>query len=291
MSSTLRSRSRSSTVVASWAALAVLVAGTAVPALADAATDRGPRLPAYEALRQRAEEPTDPGIASGLPEGMPTTQQLAFLSAPDNAPVVRQLPDVNSDGRPEILVGIDESGVDNVFCVDGASSGAATAVWSLETMGGLSGGNPYGDLSIEAYPDGDGNGSPDLLVGTAWGGRTAFGIDGLDGTIHWQFDTYLTANSGWVYAVDRLGDINSDSVPDAVFGVGSMSDSVYAVDGKNVAGAQAGVLWRYAAPDGVGSVRNIGDVDGDGFDDVIAGVLDNGLRMVCLTGKPPGAVG
>ena len=64
------------------------------------------------------------------------------MTAIDNASTVRPVDDVTGDGIDEVLVGIDESGTDNLFCLDGSSSGAATVVWSLETMDGVSGGSP-----------------------------------------------------------------------------------------------------------------------------------------------------
>ena len=73
----------------------------------------------------------------------------------------------------------------------GASSGAATVLWSLETADGVSGGAPYGDESVVPISDSDGNGHANILVGTAWGGRTAYNVDTLDGAIVWRFDTYL----------------------------------------------------------------------------------------------------
>jgi outer membrane protein assembly factor BamB len=57
------------------------------------------------------------------------------------------------------------------------------------------------------------------------------------------------------------------------------------------AGPQATVVWRYPAGDAVYSVRNIGDVNGDGKDDVLAAVGDNIDRVVCLEGDSAFATG
>lgn len=209
---------------------------------------------------------------------------LFSMTAPDNAACIRAVPDVTGDGRDEIVVGIDESGVDNVLCLDGASDGAATVVWSYQTADGISGGAPYGDESIVVVDDADGNGFSNILVGTAWGGRTAYDVDSFDGAIHWRFDTYLEPDNGWVYSLARMSDVTGDGVPESAFGVGSDRDSLYMVDGASAAGGQATVVWRYAAADAVGSVANLGDVNGDGDDDVFAAVWDNGDVFVCLDG-------
>jgi outer membrane protein assembly factor BamB len=151
-------------------------------------------------------------------------------------------------------------------------------------MDGVSGGAPYGDEAIVHVSDADGNGSDNVLVGTAWGGRTAYDIDTLDGTIHWRFDTYLELDSGWVYSLDRMSDVTGDDVPETAFGAGSDNDTLYMVDGAGAAGGQAAVVWAYSAADAVGSVSNLGDVNDDGDDDVFAAVWDNGDTFVCLDG-------
>ncbi len=244
-------------------------------------------VPAQEAaaiLQRRAELPAEEAPAL-RPEhlGIDPGNQLFFMTGPDNASCVRSIPDVNGDGLEEVVVGIDESGTDNIFCLDGASAGPASVVWSIQTSDGVSGGAPYGDQSLVAVSDTDNNGSPNLLAGTAWGGRTAYNLDGFNGAIYWKFDTYLEPDSGWIYSLAELNDITGDGVPEAAFGAGSDNDSVYLVDGASGPG-QATALWTYAAGDAVYSVRNLGDVNGDGDDDVLAAVGDNVDVLVCLDG-------
>ena len=108
-------------------------------------------------LRARAERTPEAGTgagtsASGL--GPVGTGNLLFdFVGADNAECVRGIQDVNGDGRDEIVVGVGVSGQDNVFCLDGASSGAASVVWSLQTTDGASGGYVYGDQSIVPVSD------------------------------------------------------------------------------------------------------------------------------------------
>jgi len=33
----------------------------------------------------------------------------------------------------------------------------------------------------------------------------------LDGEIHWRFDTYLEADNGWIYSLDRMSDVTGDT--------------------------------------------------------------------------------
>ncbi len=243
-------------------------------------------------LKARAEAPVDPRPAAGkASRGAPLGHRLFFMTGADNASCVRSVADVTGDGRDEIVVGIDESQVDNIFLLDGASSGAATTVWSIETMDGVSGGSPWGDQSLVPVSDSDGNGSQNILLGTAWGGRTAYELDSLDGTILWRFDTYNAVDSGWVYSLAQLNDITGDGVPETAFGAGSDNDTVYMVDGASSGPATA--LWEYQALDAVLSVRSLGDVNGDGDHDVLAAIGDNGRQLVALSGgtvSPSGEV-
>jgi outer membrane protein assembly factor BamB len=229
--------------------------------------------------------PALPPALAATPQLVPAAggQLIAYMVGADNAECVRSTPDVNGDGRDEILVGIGESGVDNIFCLDGASSGAATVVWKLQTDGGLSGGMVYGDQSIVPVGDTEGNGMPNVLIGTSWGGRTAFDLDTRFGAEIWRFDTYVIPPSGWIYSLCEISDVTGDGVPEYAFGVGSDGDVVVLVDGAST-GAQAQQVWRYQAGDAVYSVRNLGDANGDGGDDVLAAVGDNIDRIVCLEG-------
>lgn len=235
-----------------------------------------------EILRARAEAPVSPPSTPTAPFDAPVADRLFFMEAADHVRCVRSVPDVTGDGRNEIIAGIDESQSDNVFCLDGASTGAATVVWSQLPVSGASNGSPTGDDAILPVSDLDGNGHPNIVVGTAWGGRSAHSIDGLDGTVNWTFDTYQTADSGWVYSLAEVADITGDGVSEIVFGAGSDNDRVTLVDGASTGAATA--LWQYFAGDAVTTVRSIGDVNGDGHDDVLAAAGEDIDLLLCLDG-------
>lgn len=248
-------------------------------------------------LRERAEAPPEE-VGADRPAHLDTVGGTLLFSmiGLDNANCVRAIPDVTGDGLDEIVVGIEESGVENIFCLDGSSVGTATVVWGFEPYGGLSGGWVYGDQSLVPASDADGNGHLNLLVGTAGGGRTAYSLDTLNGAVHWQFDTYV-ANSpgdgGWVYSLAEMSDVTGDGVPEVALGAGYEPDSAFLVSGASVGAVQAAQVWRYQAGDNPNSVRNLGDVNGDGDDDVLIAVSDSGYMVRCLDGgtaSPAGAV-
>jgi hypothetical protein len=258
------------------AACFVVVAVT-VPAVADDSAES-----MIARLQARAGAPSGPPVERPDLRGMTVPDRLFYMLAADHVRCVRSIADVNGDGRDEVIAGIDESQADNIFCLDGASSGQATVVWSQHPISGASNGSPYGDDSIVPISDPDGNGYQNILVGTAWGGRSAHNLDGLAGAILWTFDTYTTPQSGWVYSLAELNDITGDGVPEAVFGAGSYYDSVTMLNGASSGAATA--IWTYYAGDAVYTVRNIGDVNGDGDDDVLAAVGEDIDRLVCLDG-------
>lgn len=239
----------------------------------------------------RAEQPDGPPAErSAALEAIPPGAVLFTASAENHVDIVRPISDVTGDGLDEILYGLRESNVPNVFLLDGASSGTATEVWSFMTTGGASNGYLYGDQCLVPSSDTDGNGEANFLMGTAGGGRVAYAIDALAHAELWRYDTYLNPpDDGWVYSLAELSDTTGDLVPEVAFGAGSFSDSLYVVDGAS-SGA-ASLLWRYQAVDAVVSVRNPGDVDGDGDDDVVAAVGDTGHQVVALDGSPPTAAG
>lgn len=235
-------------------------------------------------LSARAGKKAEPSATAGRGGNL-----LFSMNAADNAACIRSIPDVNGDGKDEIVVGIDESGVDNLYCLDGASSGSARVVWSLMTNDGVSGGGFYGDQCLNPTSDVDGNSYPNIMCGTAWGGRTAYNIDGLGGSTVWKLDTYTLTNNGWIYSLCECGDVNNDGIPEAAFGAGSTSDTLFFIDGASTGGNPT-VLWDYSAGDAVYTVAYIGDTDGDGKGDVLGAVGDNVDKIVCLSGADKTAI-
>lgn len=234
---------------------------------------------------ERAARPVESLPRSGSsPLGGGPGHLLFQFNGDDNAECVRSIPDVTGDGLDEIIVAYGWwQDFENLYCLDGSSTGTATVVWKLETLDGVSGGYFYGDQCLAPASDTDSNSWANFLAGTAGGGRTAYNMDGLGGSTVWKYDLYTTPADGWIYSLVELNDLNGDGVPDAAFGAGSTSDSVYCVDGAST-GSAAALLWQYQAGDAVYSVRDMGDVSGDGAHDLLAAIGDNVDKIVCLDG-------
>jgi hypothetical protein len=247
------------------------------------------------ALEERANLPVVPQAPREGLEQLPAGKLLFSMPAPydsylrDNARSVVGVDDVTGDGTPEVVVGFEYFGAPNVLCLDGTSRGSSVAVvWSHQTSAGYI----PGDQAIVPASDVDGNGYQNLLVGTGGGGRTAHSLDSLDGTVLWRFSTWeVPPGAGFVYSLAELDDVNGDLVPDVAFGAGSENDSVWVVDGASSggSGSQATALWSFFAGDSVFSVRDLGDVDGDGRHDVLVAAGDTADTLTCLSGpgSPP----
>lgn len=239
------------------------------------------------------------GLGSGMAIAGGASAQSLLWTAPgiENVVCVSAAPDIDGDGGPDVVFETYDSGapsLNNLYAIRGASSGVGEVIWSARPLGGPSNSGGYGDACLRFGPDLGGDGFPDVMIGMAWGNRSAFSVDGRTGQTQWSFDTYTDAPpappvSGWVYAMSSLEqDLDEDGVPEVVFGCGSDNDGVYCVSG-----ADGGVIWRWDAADAIFDVMSIEDLDGDGVRDVIAGVGDLGQQVVALSGDggPGGSSG
>ena len=233
--------------------------------------------------------------------------------------------DVNGDGYDDLIIGAtnaDPNGTDSgeSYVVYGGASAPGTggvldlsdldgtngfilngidafdrSGWSVSSAGDVNG-DGYDDLIIGAYvadPNGDGNaGETYVIYGGAsvpgTGGRLNLStLDGTDGFILNGIDA--DDRSGW--SVSSAGDVNGDGYDDLIIGAsyadpnGDRSGETYVVYGGASAPGTDGVL-DLGALDGSGgfilngidavdisgnSVSSAGDVNGDGYDDLIIG--------------------
>ena len=198
-----------------------------------------------------------------------------------------EIEDQNADGVPDLIVETYDAGAtgDHIYCLSGNSPFAnAITIWSAKPQGGPSSSGGYGDECVQTAADMNGDGVQDVLLGTAWGGRTAYAMDGTDGSVIWKFDTYVQRppdppESGWIYTITSVPDLDGDTFPDAFFGCGSFNDRIY-----HVSGISGGVIWSRQVGDATYSSTALDDVNGDGMGDVAFGVGDNADAVWCMRG-------
>ncbi len=227
--------------------------------------------------------------------------------------------DVNGDGFADVIVGVratDNLGQptaspgNSAYVLFGASGGIAASLVPSALNGtngfrlvGVSAGDNNG-ISVASAGDVNGDGFADLIVGAAAAngqagrGYVVFGASGgftsslalsaLNGGNGFRLDGVCATDRAGT-SVAAAGDINGDGFADLIVGAaqadpnGANSGSSYVVFGKSTAftavlslstltGANGFRLDGVSAGDGAGvSVAAAGDVDGDGFADLIIG--------------------
>jgi hypothetical protein len=199
--------------------------------------------------------------------------------------------DVNADGYADVIVGaffhdgdLADEGRASVY-LGGPGGPAATAVWTAE---GDQAGATFG-WSVAGAGDVNGDGYADVIVGARY--HTASFLEegrayvfagtpaGVAAAPAWSFDGgEIKANLGW--SVGTAGDVNADGYADVIVGA-YREDEIWIDAGRalvfagSAAGLGAAPLWtagggQQGAQLGW-SVSGAGDVDGDGFADVIGG--------------------
>ena len=179
--------------------------------------------------------------------------------------------DVNGDGFADLIVSA-RQGTNNAARVFSGADGST--LYNIVGFGtGLS-------LSVSGAGDINGDGNADLIVGND--GDSSNGllsgnarvISGADGTDLYNFDGE-SAGDQFGQSVSGAGDVNRDGFDDLIVGAPGENDG----SARVLSGADGSVIHRFqnspsfsGLPDLFGvSVSGAGDVNGDGFADLIVG--------------------
>lgn len=232
------------------------------------------------------------GSATGLgANGTPANADWMVESNEDTAyfgDCVATAGDVNGDGYSDVLISSNQKSNNvptregKVSLFTGSASGLATqSGWSNEGAQD----NAYYGYSVASAGDVNGDGYSDVIVGAYLydNGQTDEGriyiyhgsSTGLNPTANTVSESN-SANAQFGYSVSTAGDVNGDGFSDVIVGGPNWTGSgrVYVFHGS-LAGINT--VWNYGLnADGSGeyfgcSVSTAGDVNGDGYSDVIVG--------------------
>lgn len=237
------------------------------------------------------------GAASASPGGLPYAGSAYVFSGSTGALLhqfdgraasdyfgrsVSSAGDVNADGFDDLIVG-------TLFADPGGLSSAGSAyVFSgftgalLYQFNGIAAGDHLGE-SVSGAGDVNGDGHDDLIVGASSSDAGGLNFNGLanvysgaTGLLLYQFAGYAWAEH-FGMSVSGGGDIDQDGFADLIvgaWGANGHSGSVYVYSGANGL-----LLLQFDGPtDGCfgRTVSDAGDVNGDGFDDLIVGASSAG---------------
>lgn len=222
-----------------------------------------------------------------LPATAPSWSVLGGQTDGDLGRVVASAGDVNGDGYADVLVGA--PGLDGkkgraMLYLGSASGLSATAAWTAY------GENPQDQFGVSVASAGDvnGDGYSDVVVGApswpsyGWRGKAYLylgGPGGLGASPAWTRQGENVGDRfGW--SVASAGDVNGDGYSDVAMGAYTFGTSVSNEHGKayvfhgSATGLGAVPAWTdEGTPQSFfgNSVSLAGDVNGDGYDDLIVG--------------------
>ncbi len=189
--------------------------------------------------------------------------------------------DVNGDGYDDLLVGSEGyssfHGAADLYA--GAAGGLSTT--SAHTWVGTAADGWFGTTAA-GVGDVNGDGYDDVIIGapyTATNGGRAFVYDGSASGLPAAASATLKGEGGggqFAIAVDRAGDVNGDGYDDIVVGAWTYGAGgrayIYAGSASGISTTPLVKLDALGEGDFFGcSVAGVGDVNGDGYDDVVVG--------------------
>jgi hypothetical protein len=224
-------------------------------------------------------------VYHGSSSGLSGTPNWSYESGQENARFgysVSGAGDVNGDGYSDVIVGapyydhgLTDEGVAYVF--HGSSSGLSESP-NLRTEPDEINAN-FGH-SVSGAGDVNGDGYSDVIVGAPSGGYGGLvfvyhgSSGGLPVTADWTRNTN-DSDAGLGYSVSGAGDVNGDGYSDVIVGAPYYSDDGYTFAFYGSTDGLSSYEWvKASTQEGAKfgcSVSSAGDVNGDGYSDVIVG--------------------
>ena len=195
--------------------------------------------------------------------------------------------DANGDGINDIVIG-----ATGTTSPTGRTNAGSVYVYSGSTFSQLWRQDGYKADDLLGYSVGhagdlNGDGFDDVIAGAAGANSmgminngTACALSGIDGSLIWDWHG---GNEGdfFGHAVAGVGDFNNDGIDDVAVSA-AQADSLGSIFDDNGAvyvysGLDASLIWRWNGEEAYdnlgrnGSLDNVGDINGDGINEIIAG--------------------
>jgi len=248
------------------------------------------------------------GSATGLPAVASQTLETNITSA-EFGFAVAAAGDVNGDGFADVVIGEPQKivagqlGRAHIYYGSGAGLPSSPSL----TLSGTGSNNSFG-FAVSTAGDINGDGFSDVLVGdpdfNSNGRGNAYlylgGAGGLSTTAFWSNPQVPSSGAHYGFAVSTLGDMNGDGLSDFVVGepFGEVESTqadeglvhVYYGRPNGLAPGQLDVYQGNQAGGHLGkSVANAGDVNDDGYSDMLLGAPEIGAGEASLWyGSPSG---
>ena len=192
---------------------------------------------------------------------------------------VKYTDDINGDGIYEVIAA-NENYLTSFF--NGQSAGIGDEFGFFDTgWDPMHTGCVYYERGMVAAPDLDNDDIGDVVIGTTGGSMTVYAISGADQSEIWNFDTHnFGGQGGWVYEVTCEDDWNNDGIYDVLAAVGGPSGSNEPKSVFLINGANGNMIWRAHIGETVYSVRSMGDLNNDGYPEVICASADYEAHML-----------
>ncbi len=193
--------------------------------------------------------------------------------------------DVNADGYPDFIAGAKRSDNGNLKRTGSAQVFSGKGGGVLHYLRGTVEGSGFG-RSVSGAGDVNGDGYADLIVGTGSGlGGKAQVFSGVNGNSFYDLTGDPSIQDYFGGSVSGAGDVNGDGYSDFIVGArGDDTNGKRSGSARVYSGVNGYILFAYYgdhADDCLGSsVSGAGDVNGDGYVDVIVGAsrADTGFR-------------
>ncbi len=211
------------------------------------------------------------GSASGL-SATPTLLTGAMGSISFGSSVA-SAGDVNGDGFADVIVG----GPTGASVFLGSSGGVSTTAMPLTVP---TGSIQFGS-SVSSAGDVNGDGYADILVGT-FGSNTAYLFLGSSSGASSSGTTLSGAGNTFGVNVSSAGDVDGDGFGDVLVGSASNEANVYFGSSSGLASATSPLVLREMGGAFGRNLSGAGDINGDGYADIVVGAYGTNTAYVYL---------